>query len=600
MIFQSNQKAELLVEAAQFRLSYSKLKEGKDLLRKRAQGYVINSDFGNYMFYSPRVTEFFTISSFNDSIKQNIFTIYYFNTLLSEYKISFENLIERLKSFNSKTESDIKYLNSVLKKQKIKTINNFSKVYLLDNFKDSNTKNSFHLKDFKTNTSLSKTNIVDSNNESLNINKIKQTQLFPEFVSVVSEETCFGDSKEPLVLNDIENILEEKDPFRFVIYKKIEDVLGYQYIVDKSYLTIAFDFNRLTRINNLKIVYASSKKILLEGNAIKYFNNAENQWNDLIFSELLTNNNSDLYFETILTDKIKITFTQFQHLEEKQIEDFVAKIFDLSIDCVSFYYSTYRNMSLFRSNEYLSLNQPLSLTYDVQYLYEDKDVFVERYLNIILYGEESFDAFKEKSLLKDDLNRETPRFNEVIPVPATSLIQKELLVFSLGTAKIQFVPNELSIKIYKNDETIPLIYGIDYLLSRDQKNSFLLESDLKEEVTLNLRYAGNWYIKLLNNSNSVEDLRTQFLNSYRIEYETSPLYFLNKDITCLYNKIVFSPRLQHSIGFTKPYLIFRTKKNNNESSSIIKQLLIKCEERETLKENKLEIEEFVELIAKGI
>ena len=75
MIFQSNQKAELLVEAAQFRLSYSKLKEGKDLLRKRAQGYVINSDFGNYMFYSPRVTEFFTISSFNDSIKQNIFTI---------------------------------------------------------------------------------------------------------------------------------------------------------------------------------------------------------------------------------------------------------------------------------------------------------------------------------------------------------------------------------------------------------------------------------------------------------------------------------------------------------------------------------------------
>lgn len=600
MIFQNNQKAELLIEAAQFRLSYSKLKEQKDILRKRAQGYVINLDFGNYLFYSPRVTEFFTISSFNDSIKQNIFTIYYFNTLLSEYKLAFENLIQKLKAFNSKTELDIKFLNSTLKAQRIKTINQFSKVYLLDNFKDSNIKNTLHLKDFKTNISLSKDSIADSNNECLNIKKIQDTKIIPEFVSVVNEETCFGDSKEPLIFNDIENILEEKDPFRFVIFKKIEDSLGYQYVVDKSYLTVVFDFNKLTRINNLKITYASSKKILLEKNAIKYYNNKEKTWTPLDFSELLTNNNSDLYFDRIITDKIKITFTQYQHLEEKQIEDFVAKIFDLSIDSVSFYYSTYKNMSLFRSNEYLSLNQPLSLNYDIDFLYEDPDVFVEKYLSITLYGEDIFDAFKEKSLLKDDLNRETPRINEVIPVPNNSIVQKELLVFSFGVAKIQFVPNELSIKVYKNDSTTPLVYGVDYVISRDQKNSFLLENELSESVSLDLRYSGNWYVKLINNNNSVEDLRKQFLNSYKIEYDILPLYFLNKDITCFYNKIVFSPKLQYSLGFVKPYLIFRTKKNNNDSSSIIKQLLIKCEERESSKENKLELEEFVELIAKGI
>lgn len=596
MIFETNKKAELLIEAAEFRLSYSRLKESRDIYRKRAQGYIINLDFFNYQFYSPRLNEFFTISSFNDSIKQNIFSIYYFNTILSEYKKAFDILVDKLKTFNYKTELDIKYLNSVIKKQRIKTTNNISKVFLLDNFKDSNTENSYHLKDFKTNVSLSKNNIIDSSNETLNINKIQSINIIPEFVDVIKEETSFGDSKEPLIYNDIENILEEKDPFRFIVCKKIEDILGYTYVVEKSYLTVLFDFNKITKINNIKVNYSSSKQITIEKDDIRFFNTKTKSWESIEFVDLLNNNNSDFYFETITTNKIKITFTQYQHLEEKQIENFTAKIYDLSIDCVLFNFSTYKNMSLFRSNDYLSLNQPMSFTYDVDYLFKDNDVFAERYFYLTLYGEESFDSFKKRTLLKDDINRETVRYKKVIPVPENSLVQKELLVFNLGAAKMLFVPNELTIKVYKNDSLVPLVYGVDYVISRDSKNSYLSEDELQQFVTLEKRFSGNWYVKLLSNN---PDLRHQFLNSYRVEYETLPMYFLDKDIICLNNKIVLGHGLQNSVGFVKPYLILRSKKNKNDSSSIIKQLLIKCEEKEEDKSSDIELEDFIELIAEG-
>lgn len=594
MIFEANKKAELLIEAAKYRLSYSNLRESNDIIRKRAQGYVINLDFSNYFFYSPRSNEFFTISSFNDSIKQNIFSIYFFNTLLSEYKKSFSSLVDKLKSFNSKLELDIKYLNSVLEKQKIKTAGNYSKVFLIENFKDSNTENAFHLKDFKTNISLSKENIIDSSYETLNINKTKEEALIPEFVSLIYEETNFGDNSEPLIFNDIENILEEKEPFRFVIFKKIEDSNGYKYDIEKVKLTVLFDFNKKVKINNLKIKYACSKPITIEKNALKFFNRKTNSWESLLFSDTLNNNDSDLFFETIITDKIKITFSQYQHLEEKEMNSFVGKIYDLSIDCVLFNFSIFKNMSIYRSADYLILNQPLSLNYDVNYIYEDKDVFVEKYLNINLFGEASFDAYKKKTLLKDDLKRESSRYNSVIPVPTNSIVQKELLIFSFGTAKIQFVPKEKTIKIFKNNQTESLVYGSDYVISRNKKSSFLNEEELLDDINLDERYCGNWYVKLLDNGNSVTN---QFLNSYRIEYEISPLFFFDKSIACYNNKIVFNLSVQDSIGFLKPYLILRTKKNNNDSSSIINKLLIKCEEKEE-KENDVQLEEFIELIAK--
>ena len=55
---------------------------------------------------------------------------------------------------------------------------------------------------------------------------------------------------------------------------------------------------------------------------------------------------------------------------------------------------------------------------------------LKKFLNIVLYGEDSLLAFKKKMQLEEDAKLKNPRLNKVIPVPEKTTIQKELLVFN--------------------------------------------------------------------------------------------------------------------------------------------------------------------------
>ena len=47
---------------------------------------------------------------FTESLKQHIFSIYYFNSLLNELKLGYENLIQDIKSKTNKINDDLIYL----------------------------------------------------------------------------------------------------------------------------------------------------------------------------------------------------------------------------------------------------------------------------------------------------------------------------------------------------------------------------------------------------------------------------------------------------------------------------------------------------------
>ena len=587
----------LILDAAKYYFSYYPVKEEESIRNARALSFIASTDFLKNNFYQFGNDYIFEAQKYRDAIKQHVFCIYFFNSVLNELKKGYDNLVEDIKSKTQKINNDLLYLKKIAMQNAISREYEFNKATVINNFKDSGSQNYSNFLDFKTNTILSKSDMVKSKDQMLHLDELESNEIIPNELNLVFEETRFTNL---LFQNDINNLLYDSEPFKFIVFCQTKDKQNFEILKDDGQITFMFEFNSPQKINKLRIDSASSSPFLIKENNLRYLDLNSNTYAPIQFISNSLDENIDLYFETFETNKIKITLTQSVWIEEKTIENVYGKIFDYSVDRIQFFYTNYKAFGVFRSSELVPINSPLSLEYSCDYFFQDEDCYVEYYLDLMLYGEEDFDSFNYIKQTQNTIIKQTPRLKEIIAFPRETAIQKELLAFNSYKAKILFIPNvgNKKLKIYRKNKngTTELQLENDYQISTDFSESF--GSPAIEERNYNL-IAGSHYIKLIINT---ELDRKVFLESeYYAMYEIAPLFFLNQEKTIwfLNNKIVFRNALQESVGYVRPIIIFRTKDYQFDSTSFISSIKIVCEEKELNKDSYIELIDFVEYISQG-
>ena len=584
----------LILDAAKYYYSYYPVREEDSIRNARALSFIASTDFLKNNFYQLGSDYIFEAQKYRDAVKQHVFCIYFFNSVLNELKKGYHNLIEDIKSKTQKINNDLLYLKKIAMQNAISREYEFNKATVINNFKDSGSQNYSSFLDFKTNTILSRSDMVKSKDQMLHLDQLENNEIVPNELNLVFEETRFTSL---LFQNDINNLLYDLEPFKFIVFCQTKDKQNFEIIKDDGQITFMFEFNSPQKINKLRIDSASSSPFIIKQNNLRYLNLNTNLYEPIQFVSNSLDENIDLYFETFETNKVKITLTQTVWIEErKTTEGVYGKIFDYSVDRIQFFYTNYQSFGVFRSNELVPVNSPLSLEYTCDYFFEDEDCYVEYYLDLMLYGEEDFDAFNYVKQTENTIIKQTPRLKEIIPYPRETATQKELLAFNSYKAKILFVPSPEvgNLKILRKNKTglTQLTLGQDYLLSSDFGETF------SNEVQYN-DITGSYYVKL----NIDTDLKRKiFIESeYYALYDVSALFFLNREKTIwfLNNKIVFFKNLQESVGYVRPIIIFRTKDYQFDSTSFISSIKIVCEEKELNKDSYIELIDFVEYISQG-
>ena len=583
----------LILDAAKYYYSYYPVREEDSIRNARALSFIASTDFLKNNFYQLGSDYIFEAQKYRDAVKQHVFCIYFFNSVLNELKKGHHNLIEDIKSKTQKINNDLLYLKKIAMQNAISREYEFNKATVINNFKDSGSQNYSSFLDFKTNTILSRSDMVKSKDQMLHLDQLENNEIVPNELNLVFEETRFTSL---LFQNDINNLLYDLEPFKFIVFCQTKDKQNFEIIKDDGQITFMFEFNSPQKINKLRIDSASSSPFIIKQNNLRYLNLNTNLYESIEFISNSLNENIDLYFETFETNKIKITLTQTVWVEEKTIDNIYGKIFDYSVDRIQFFYTNYKPFGVFRSGELVPINSPLSLEYSCDYFFQDEDCYVEYYLDLMLYGEEDFDAFNYVKQTENTIIKQTPRLKEIIPYPRETATQKELLAFNSYKAKILFVPSPEvgNLKILRKNKTglTQLTLGQDYLLSSDFGETF------SNEVQYN-DITGSYYVKL----NIDTDLKRKiFIESeYYALYDVSALFFLNREKTIwfLNNKIVFFKNLQESVGYVRPIIIFRTKDYQFDSTSFISSIKIVCEEKELNKDSYIELIDFVEYISQG-
>ena len=583
----------LILEAAKYYYSYYPVREEDSIRNARALSFIASTDFLKNNFYQFGNDYIFEAQKYRDAIKQHIFCIYFFNSVLNELKKGYHNLVEDIKSKTQKINNDLLYLKKIAMQNAISREYEFNKATVINNFKDSGSQNYSNFLDFKTNTILSKSDMIKSKDQLLHLDQLENNEIIPNELNLVFEETRFTSL---LFENDINNLLYDSEPFKFIVFCQTKDKQNFEILKDDGQITFMFEFNSPQKINKLRIDSAASAPFIIKQNNLKFLNLNTNLYEPIQFISNSLNENIDLYFETFETNKIKITLTQTVWIEEKIIDNLYGKVFDYSVDRIQFFYTNYKPFGVFRSGELIPINSPLSLEYSCDYFFQDEDCYVEYYLDLMLYGEEDFDAFNYVKQTENTIIKQTPRLKEIIPYPRETATQKELLAFNSYKAKILFVPSPEvgNLKIFRKNKMglTQLTLGQDYLLS----------SDFGETFSNQIQYndiTGSYYVKL--NIDTDEKRKTFIESEYYALYDASALFFLNREKTIWFvnNKIVFFKNLQESVGYVRPIIIFRTKDYQFDSTSFISSIKIVCEEKELNKDSYIELIDFVEYISQG-
>jgi hypothetical protein len=587
----------LILDAAKYYYSYYPVRESDSIRNARALSFIASTDFLKNNFYQFGNDYIFEAQKYRDAIKQHIFCIYFFNSVLNELKKGYFNLVEDIKSKTQKINNDLLYLKKIAMQNAISREYEFNKATVINNFKDSGSQNYSNFLDFKTNTILSRSDMVKSKDQMLHLDQLENNEIVPNELNLVFEETRFTSL---LFENDINNLLYDSEPFKFIVFCQTKDKQNFEILKNDGQITFMFEFNSPQKINKLRIDSASSSAFIIKQNNLRYLNLNTNLYESIEFISNSLNENIDLYFETFETNKIKITLTQTVWVEEKTIDNIYGKIFDYSVDRIQFFYTNYKPFGVFRSGELVPINSPLSLEYSCDYFFQDEDCYVEYYLDLMLYGEEDFDAFNYIKQTENTIVKQTPRLKEIIPYPREMGTQKELLAFNSYKAKILFVPNtgNGTLKIFRKtkDVILQLTPGLSYEISTDFSETFG-SPDITDTIYNTI--AGSHYIKL---KIETELDRKIFIESeYYATYDIAPIFFLNREKTIgfLNNKIVFFKNLQESVGYVRPIIIFRTKDYQFDSTSFISSIKIVCEEKELNKDSYIELIDFVEYISQG-
>lgn len=445
-----------------------------------------------------------------------------------------------------------------------------SKVYFVNSFEDSNSKFNKFIIDPKTLSSLKNNQICNGTNNTLTLNEIRNHEIYCKKITIdYSKTNC-----EIWHIDELSNIIKEESNFRCITRKQRTNVFSnYEVVNNAATISYIFDFKNIRKINNIKVQENSIHKFIIEKDDIEYLDSTNNFVSITNSSEYI--DNELIFFPTVETSKIRITFKQLAFVDiEKDIRNENSDLFfdsykdqtyyyyyDMSLSQIDFFYSIYESQSIYRSANIYSFKSPLTISFEENLLYESENTFVEKYLNITLYGDKESMFLNEKGIMIRDFNRAKPSFSGVIPITQnynfSELLIPEIVKGSASYCRLTFVPQD--IEVYING-----------------RRSSLYDNNLNEITTPITNYrCGNYYVQIINYS---------FLKQYKASY------FLNTTENLVLNEYDFQLEdgnikvpigFQDSIGFVQPIIVLRNKSIHNDDTCVINNYAILIEEKES-------------------
>lgn len=282
-------------------------------------------------------------------------------------------------------------------------------------------------------------------------------------VTIVSEETSFGDTKTPILSNEPKNLLRKDRIFRHVIAERLHDNTSRKYNHRPVTCSLLLELAGLQLVNALCIRPVGQSPVFVE--AVSYFNES-NEEVQLTEVELDNKVELTILFEPIRTRQLKVKLKQYAPVEQAYIEntDFKVReinkllraadfnqllpeesesiqgaIYDFSLETIKCKLRAYENLGAFRSIP-VEVTGPIacSLDNDIQTIevgteqrqYEstsfltEGEVLVERYLGVDLKTAEGGQAL-----------------HDLIPIPNSMRNQREFLPMFSGESKANLFPD---------------------------------------------------------------------------------------------------------------------------------------------------------------
>jgi hypothetical protein len=609
-----------LREAGKYRLGLRESIIEKDIKRDVESLFLSKSiNFNKLSFYRLNTRKPISATDLSYNYKNFSFFLFF------KYK-NLKTIDSIIDSFKSRNEIYFKVLNRDIKKLKdqllesdIKLNSKYNKVKVDSFFEEKDFLESYDLVDLKTETTLLKTERLVFKDDVLKLPEYFKKEINILKAEICWEESFFGDNLKPIKISENASYLHrEEKVFNWIVAKKEFNQSGQVMKERPVSLCFILHLHGEEYLNQLFVEFATELEVHLNNKSIDYWDG--NSWvtyNDL--SIVNEENRLQIFFlNEIKTKKIKIKFIQknffdltkilnksrideeteklinnsklpFQYIAE---EEELYRVHDLSILDVIPKYTKYKNFGYFREANPTFINKALSFWNEVDFLHEDDDCFLEKSAHLVLFGEEDFEAIKKQN---NQFER-TPRYNNIIAIPNSIYVSKEMLVFKNKQAKCLFFPDvrkgqkllKERIKVYR--DSLELTMGTDYYISLDELGSFVNSND--SIATIESLYpekmSGLFYIELKSKPKADE--------RYYIEYDLDKSFYTDESKLLKIERGIVSldTKLQSSVGFIRNRFCLRSFSKYNDSS-FIKRYKTLVEEIEETEVSKIEYEDFKEV-----
>ena len=380
--------------------------------------------------------------------------------------------------------------------------------------------------------------------------KVKAKEVF-----LLEEKSFLGNLRGPIQWGNINNIQEEEDTFDFVVFQRTSFANGRTVNPKDVSVTLLFDFVGNEKINEISIKNASINevlvdKILCDENEITFYKKKNSEGISLYFEpvkvtkvEIVLSQPTYLDFQTLRNESNEnriLRNTNLRYVEEEALEE-NGLIYDLSLKEVSFFYTSYRKKGIYVDAEEIEVSGPLSAKLDVSYLKDRETVFVEKYLQVTLFGENNLSA---SNRVYQNL-----RFDKKIPIPSGEEEEKEFLIIRNRRAELRF-ESKSEPKVYKNNV---LVSNQDYTWRR---NAITFKPNVSVKKT-DIFYAVYKIVEGLNLENNLIEVKN--------------------------GKIIFKEDINSCSGTLLPIIIMRSGVEQNDDTDIIKEVTLRIEENENIR-----------------
>ena len=509
------------------------------------------NDVSDYRFYSLR--RVISANDFLTNYRNLLYVLKAIELHLKEINSKEEFIFNETENWFKKVNKDIKVLKDQIYENSLRLRNPSSKIKTKSVFSERESRAKYDLVDYKTGASLS---IKDQ--ASYKYDSIQCGEIFREKLEVVSVELAGSESNASYktVKDNPNNILSPNKIYRHLVVEKSQDQDGELLKEPEGYISLILNFNGKEKLNNIYIETASQLPLTLEADAIQYWDSANKLWMIAESSSLIDQENRwQIFFDEINSDKIKVKLKQYKYIafaemsnqsnllrfikeskidKEPLIKTDIKNIYDLSVNKIDCFYYANSSFAFYRDSEALEFKDGYSANLNVDYLVEEDDCLLERYIEL--------ESYANGELVRSDL---VPLQNQ------ESSLEKEVLVFNKRIAYLTFpVKDKDSIKIYRNG--VELNSGIDYVIA----------SGIGDRTTLDTR---------------VGLKRDSGFGNYVAEYSAAESFSLKENSNVKYSSSEVSFDIKQ--GAVRPRLVFRNLNANNRSSIISRYTLL-VEEKE--------------------